>query len=170
MQLARSTPRGALVVLGTLAFSLACSGRDGLIQPPVLSPLAGLNESAARDSSGSFPPIGSPQPGDLRGTVVGPAPVGSGSDTLAASPRVAGVEVTVYQILEDSGPVPQVGPPIANTITGIDGKFALQGLPGGSIVVAFEPPSAGPYAGTWSSWVIHAGSGDYPWWVVLPTK
>lgn len=170
MQLARPTRHGAFTVLGTLVFSLACSGRDALIQPPVLSPLAGLNESTARDSSGAIPPTGTPQPGDLGGTVVGPSPVGAGGDTLAAAPRIAGVEVTVYQVLDDSGPVPEVGPPIANTITGVDGKFSFPGLPGGPIVVAFEPPSAGVYAGTWSSWVIHAGSGDYPWWVVLPRK
>lgn len=170
MQLVRSTRFGITTALGVLTLSLACSGRDALIQPPVLSPLAGLNESTARDSSGALPPTGAAQPGDLRGTVVGPAPVGAGGDTLAASPRVSGVEVTVYQILEDSGPVPEVGPPIANTITGVDGKFELTDLPGGPIVVAFEPPSAGPYAGTWSSWAIHAASGDYPWWVVLPKK
>jgi hypothetical protein len=172
MQLARRIPLGAIVLLGTLALSVACSGRDALIQPPVLSPLAGLNESAARDSSGGSPPTGAPQPGDLSGTVVGPSPVGSGGDTLATAPRVAGVEITVYQVIESNLPVypPMVGPPIASTISGVDGKFALPGLPGGPIVVTFEPPSSGAYAGTWSSWVIHANSGDYPWWVVLPLK
>ena len=108
--------------------------------------------------------------GDLRGTIVGPSPVGSNGDTLAAAPRVAGVEVTVYQILDDSGPLPDVGPPVATTHSGSDGKFAVQNLPGGPIVVTFEPPSSSPYAGTWSSWTIYSDSGQYPWWVVLPTK
>ena len=172
MQMVRTTRRGVLLALSTLGIALACSGRDNLIQPPVLSPLAGLNESTARDSLGTLPPVpnGALSPGDIRGTILGPSPVGSSGDTLATAPRVAGVEITVYQILDDSGPVPEVGPPIANTISGVDGKFSLMGLPGGPVVVTFEPPSSGPYAGTWSSSVIHGGSGDHPWWVVLPLK
>ena len=170
MPLLRPNTLGTVLVLGALAFATGCSGRDDLIQPPVLSPLAGLNESATRDSTGNMPPTGTPQSGDLRGTVVGPSPVGSTGDTLAAAPRVSGVEITVYQVLEDSGPLPEVGPPVATTVTGADGKFLLPALPGGPIVVTFEPPSSGPYEGTWSSWSIHADSGDYPWWVVLPTR
>ena len=151
MRMFRRSSLGAVLALGALAFFAACSGRDNLIQPPVLSPLAGLNESTARDSAGTTlpPPTGALTPGDIGGTVLGPSPVGSTGDTLATAPRVAGVEVTVYQILDDSGPVPQVGPPIATTITGADGKFSLAGLPGGPVVVTFEPPTGGPYAGTW---------------------
>ena len=172
MQMARSTRRRAFLALGTLGITLACSGRDNLIQPPVLSPLAGLNESTARDSLGTLPPVptGAFSTGDIRGTILGPSPVGSTGDTLATAPRVAGVEITVYQVLDSSGPVPEVGPPIANTISGADGKFLLTDLPGGPVVVTFEPPSSGPYAGTWSSSVIHAASGFHPWWVVLPLK
>jgi hypothetical protein len=83
---------------------------------------------------------------------------------------VSGVEVTVYPLIGNSGPVPEVGPPLATTNSGPDGKFRFQELPGGPIVVTFEPPSSSPYAGTWSSWTIYSDSGRYPWWVVLPTK
>jgi hypothetical protein len=172
MQLARPVRPTAFAVLGTLIFSLGCSGRDALIQPPVLSPLAGLNESPARDSTGAVPPppVGALQPGDINGTVLGPSPVGAGGDTLATAPRIAGVEITVYPVLDESGPLPEVGPPIASTATGADGKFSLPDLPGGPVVVTFEPPAASAYAGTWSTTVIHGGSGDHPWWVVLPRK
>ena len=87
----RRNPAWAVTLaIGSLAILSGCSGRDDLIQPPVLSPLAGLNESAARDSSGTMPPpAGAIVPGDLRGTIVGPSPVGSNGDTLAAAPRVA---------------------------------------------------------------------------------
>jgi hypothetical protein len=160
----------ALASLSLVAAVAACSGRDNLIQPPVLSPLAGLAESAARDSSGNAPPTGNFAPGDIRGTVVGPSPVGSTGDTLAAAPRVAGVEVTAYPVTGTSGPLPDVGPAIATTVTDANGRFSLPSLPGGPIVVTFEPPSSSPYAGTWSSTVITAQSDRWPWWVVLPTK
>jgi hypothetical protein len=167
----RNAVVNTILALGAWAAASGCSGRDELIQPPVLSPLAGLSESPARDTTGTTPPpTGTAGPGNLAGTIVGPSPVGSNGDTLAAAPRVSGVEVTVYQVISQAGPLPEVGPPLATTLSGSDGKFAFQGLPGGPIVVTFEPPSSGPYAGTWSSSTIHAGSGDYPWWVVLPTK
>lgn len=165
---------GALLAVGIVTFATGCSGRDDLIQPPVLSPLAGLNESTARDSTGAVPPPanGDPQSGNISGTVLGPSPVGTSGDTLASAPRVSGVEITVYRVIDSNLPVypPQVGPPIATTMTDSDGKFSLPALPGGAVVVTFEPPSSGPYAGTWSSTVIHAGSGDHPWWVVLPIR
>jgi hypothetical protein len=89
MQRTRRIHLGIALTLGTLAFAMACSGRDDLIQPPVLSPLAGLNESAARDSSGTTPPpVGALLPGDLSGTIVGPSPVGSAGDTIANAPRL----------------------------------------------------------------------------------
>lgn len=174
MQLIRGTHPGTLLALGILAFAAACSGRDNLIQPPVLSPLAGLNESTARDSAGTTPPppVGTTTPGDVTGTVLGPSEPGAGNDSLATAPRVAGAEITVYPVIDSNLPVypPQVGPPIATTITGADGKFSLPGLPGGPVAVTVEPPSGSPYAGMWISTVIHSGSGEYPWWVVLPRK
>jgi hypothetical protein len=159
----------AMIIAGTLA---ACSGRDHLIQPPVLSPLAGLSESPPRDSTGSVPPTpgGTTTPGDISGTVLGPSPVGAGGDTLATAPRVVGAEVTVYPMLQEGSPHPEVGPAIATTTTDANGRFAFTALPGGPVVVTVEPPASGPYAGTWSTSVIHAGSGDHPWWMVLPTK
>src|SRR5690606_14477243 len=94
MRHASRTPLVPALLTSLFVLAAACSGRDDLVQPPESSPLAGLTEAPALDSTGTtLPgPSGSVQSGDISGTVVGPSPVGSTGVTIAAAPLVAGVE------------------------------------------------------------------------------
>lgn len=134
------------------------------------SPLAGLQERDGNDSVGNpIPtPPAQPTPGIFRGTVLGPSTPGTGGDTLATAPRVAGVVVTAYPRLNSNLP-PEVGPAAATVTTGADGKFELPTLTG-EFVVTFTPPATSEYGGVWVTASTSTQSVDYPWWVVLWKK
>src|SRR5688572_30969650 len=89
----------AVVFGGAVVFLAAC---DGLLGDPIRSPLDGLAYAVNEDSAGNpppDPPTGEVTPGYVLGTVVGPwNGAGSSNDTLANSPRIAGVTVAAYRL------------------------------------------------------------------------
>lgn len=89
------TPRRALLAVLTAVAITACQDATG---PAERSPLAGLVLGSPQDSSGNpvTPPTGELSPGYFRGTVRGPNAPGTGGDTLATSPRIAGVIVRAF--------------------------------------------------------------------------
>jgi hypothetical protein len=178
-----------LIVCAALAvFALACAS-DGPMTVD-RSPLQGLTKVASNDSSSGTPegptnspttpgtpsdtgggvPTPPPGPGEAHGFVLGVAEPGSGSDTLATSPRIADVRVTAYPRLESSGPELKTGPAAASVLTDGKGEFKLPSLPGGQYIVTFNPPEGSKYAGVYVTGTIHSRSGDYAWWIVLPKK
>lgn len=162
--------RSALLVTLLAGVAVACS-EDSPTQP-TLSPLAGLRSEDARDSTGNAPPpppTGTLSPGTVRGTVLGPSAPGAGNDSLETAPRVADVVVTAYPIVA-MGAEPELGPAAGSATTDANGRFQLQSLPGGEYVVTFNPPTSSEYGGVWVTTVIHGGSDEHPWWVVLWKK
>jgi hypothetical protein len=135
------------------------------------SPIAGLAQRGGSDSAGNPlpPPPTNPTPGSFHGTVLGPSEPGTGGDTLATSPRVAGVVVTAYPVTGGTQYEPDLGPAEKSVTTGADGKFSLT-LSGGTYVVTFNPPANGIYGGVWVTAATSATSNDWPWWVVLYKK
>jgi hypothetical protein len=159
----------AIFTMALLAAFAACGSDDPTGSPS--SPLNGLSQTEGRDSTGTSVPSPPPNatPGYFRGTVLGASTPGSGGDTLATAPRVAGVTVTAYPRLS-TDPIPDVGAAVATVVTGADGKFQLPTLPGGEYVVTFTPPTSSIYSGVWVTTTAHSGSSEWPWWVVLPKK
>lgn len=158
----------SIASLVALAVTLAaCSGNPTGSDP---SPLLGLVQAMARDSTGSPPPIPQ-QPtgtGTIRGTVL--APSTGGGDTLATAPRIVGAMVKVYPVV---GQTPlELGAVAASVVTGADGRFQTPTLPAGEYVVTIEPPasSAAIYYGQYIRGMIYAQSGDSQWWVVLAKR
>ncbi len=152
----------------TSGFAAACSDSPTENEN---SPLAGLAQRDGRDSTGNPlpPPPTNPVPGGFHGTVLGPSVPGSGGDTLATSPRIAGVVVKAFKIVGGSQADPDLGPVEQTVTTGADGKFALT-LSGGDYVVTFTPPANAIYGGVWVTAATSATSNDWPWWVILWRK
>lgn len=166
----RWSSQSALLVALLAGIAVACS--DNNPTDPASSPLSGLAREDTRDSVGNAPPpppVGTPTPGSVRGTVLGPSDPGAGNDSLETAPRVAGATVTAYP-LEAMGVEPELGPAAASVVTDANGRFNLPELPGGEYVVTFNPPANSAYGGVWVTTVIHAGSNEHPWWVVLWKK
>ena len=133
--------------------------------------LAGLTEATPQDSAGNpvSPPTGGTEgAGYIRGTVRGPNAPGTGGDTLATSPRIAGVVVRAYRITGYSATGPVLGPLAAEATTNAQGAFTLPSVPSGNYAVAFIPAGASGYLGTWATAPIHPTSHEWPWWVTLP--
>ena len=167
----RWTAQSVLLVALLTGVTVACSDDDNPTEPTA-SPLSGLAREDTRDSVGNPPPpppVGTPTPGSVHGTVLGPSEPGAGNDSLETAPRVVGATVTAYPV-ESMGVEPDLGPAAASVVTDANGKFALPELPGGEYVVTFNPPANSPYGGVWVTTVIHSGSNEHPWWVVLWKK
>ena len=157
-----------IVLAGALA---ACS--DNGPTDAGESPIDGLRQVAANDSTGSPPPddtSSSATPGTFRGTVLAPSEPGGGNDTLATAQRIAGVTVTAYPRNFSSSDPYAVGPAAGTLVTGTDGMFQFTDLPGGEYIVTFVPPANSPYNGAWTTATAHERSGEHPWWVVLSFK
>ena len=170
MSMSRWYSRYALLVALFAGVTAACS--DDSPTDPASSPLSGLARENTRDSVGTPPPpppTGTLSPGTVRGTVLGPSAPGAGNDSLETAPRVAGVAVTAYPV-ESMGVEPELGPAAASAVTDANGRFQLPELAGGEYVVTFNPPANSEYGGVWVTTVIHAGSSEHPWWVVLWKK
>ena len=151
-----------------ISLSAAC-GKDstGTEQPNLL---AGLSQSATRDSAGSaIPNAGNAGPGFVRGTVLGPSN-GGGGDTLATSPKVGGARIAAFLVTGGTEANPTLGPEVTSTTTGTDGKFTTASIPGGNYVFTITPPAGSIYQGVWVTTTINAGSSTWPWWVILPKK
>lgn len=160
-------PASSLAIL-VLAIT-ACSSEPA--GPLMHSPLDGLQESLALDSTGTLPPT-PPLPtgdGQIRGTVLGKS--SAAGDTLATSPRLAGAAIGVFPVVR-TDPQETLGPEAASAVTGTDGKFTLPTLPTGQYVITIKPADADMalYMGQWIRTTIHSGSGDYPWWIVLAKR
>lgn len=151
-----------------VALAMACSDDPTGTEN---GPLAGLSQRAGSDSLGNpLPPAPTnPTPGTFRGQVLGPCGSSCTGDTLATSPRVAGVVVKAYPVTGGTQASPTLGEVAATVTTGADGKFQLPQLTG-EFVVTFTPPSTSPYAGVWVTAHTSTQSDDYPWWVILPFK
>ena len=139
-RLARHARPGFLLLFTFAAgLSVACSDSPTESEN---SPLAGLTQRDAADSVGNPlpPPPANPTPGSFHGTVLGPSQPGSGNDSLATAPRVAGAVVIAYPVT------------------------------GGTYVVTFTPPANSIYGGVWVTAATSANSNDHPWWVILWKK
>jgi len=166
----RLSRHGLVAIALMTATIVGCSDDDPTGAPN--SPLTGLTQQEGADSLGNPLPQepSTPTPGSFHGTVLGPSAPGSGNDSLATAPRVAGVVVTAYPVIGGSPGSPTLGAAEATVTTGTDGRFTLPTLSGGSYVVAFNPPSTSIYGGVWVTASTSATSNDWPWWVVLWKK
>jgi hypothetical protein len=147
--------------------SAACADRTAT-QPAGESPLAGLSIAGRNDTAQAPTNPAEPSPGFFRGTVYGYVP--GRSDTLETAERLAGVRVTAYPRVPSSSDPYAVGPAAASVTTDTNGEFVLPTLPGGEYAVTFTPPEGSKYRAGWTVGVAYAGSGDYPWWIMLAAK
>lgn len=164
----RGTAFSFMVALSAGLFLAACSDSPTETEN---SPLAGLAQREGSDSTGNPlpPPPTNPAPGGFHGLVLGPSAPGSGNDTLATAPRIAGVMVTAYPVTGGTYANPTLGAAEQSVTTGADGKFQLT-LSGGEYVVTFNPPAASIYGGVWIMATTSENSNDWPWWVTLWKK
>jgi hypothetical protein len=165
--------KAPLKLIAALGIALAAACAADPVTIPEGSPLAGLNETAVRDSTNQ--PIGNSGhvptgSGYFRGTVVAPALPGSGNDSLNTAPRIAGVVVTIYERKGDGDDPASVGDAKGTVTTGTDGKWTLPTLPAGDYVVTFVPPPGSGYHGAYGYGPLHQGSHEFQWWIVLARK
>lgn len=151
-----------------LTGAAACSN-DTTTNPQSSSILAGLSATPSNDTNPSPSPVPSGT-GNFRGTVMGPSVTGPGTDTLATSPRVAGVVVTIYPRLADLNGQITMGAAAGSTTTNVQGLFTLPTLPAGEYVVTFVPPPSSIYRGSYVFGPLRSNSNLFPWWVVLTKK
>lgn len=157
-----------LWAVALVGLTVACG--DDSTGTPAPSLLAGLSQTAARDSAGgAIPTAGTEGPGSVRGTVMGPSN-GGGGDTLSTSPRVVGARITAFKVTGGTQADPTLGPEVTATTTGGDGKFTTASIPGGDYVFTITPPAGSAYQGVWATTRINTASSVHPWWVVLPKK
>jgi hypothetical protein len=161
--------RFGILAIGLTAGILAGCGTD---LPLDLhgSPLAGLDQTAANDSSVVGDSTFGSGPGFFRGTVMGPSTPRQGNDSLATAPRIPGVVVTIYVKKPGHVDTVAVGDAKGSVTTGADGKFTLPTLPAGEYIITFVPPANSGYHGAYAFGPLREHSGDYPWWVVLAKK
>lgn len=177
-----STSKRSFAVL-LVAALVACADNTGTSVDK--SPLAGLKEASATDSSGT--PLGPDagqdtaiatpggpgggldtlhsEPGYFRG-IVRSSEVVQGPDTLAGSVRIADVKIDAYARLTNGDP----GALVASTTSNAQGEWELPVLPAGHYVVTFTPAANSTYQGVWVTATPNSHSHEYPWWVTLPKK
>lgn len=164
MRSSRVFALAALVVLAVSACSdvTAPAGADEI--------LAGLVSAVPQDSAGAAapPPSGGTGSGYFRGYVRGPNTPGAGGDTLATSPRIAGVVVRAYEWTSGGPGQIVLGDLVGEVVTDAQGAFTFPTIPGGDYAVTFRPPTNSGYQGVWVTAPIHSTSHEWPWWVTLP--
>lgn len=162
-----SAIRSLAIALLIGASTLACAESTG---PDANDVLAGLVAAAPQDSAGGSvtPPTGTGGSGYFRGYVRGPNAPGTGGDTLATSPRIAGVVVRAYPIVGGTSSGPELGALAGEVTTNAQGAFTFPTIPAGEYVVTFRPPASSGYQGIWVYGPIHSTSHEFPWWVTLP--
>lgn len=167
MRITTSTLMSAAALVSACIFT-ACS--DSSTEPqPQTTVLSGLSASARNDTV-TTPAPSATGTGNFRGTVMGPAVTGPGTDTLSTSPRIANVTVTIYPRLADVNGEITLGAAAGSTKSNAQGQWTLPTLPAGDYVVTFVPPENGIYRGTYSFGPLRSNSNQYAWWVVLPKK
>ena len=165
--------RAAVFAMCIVGAALAVGCNDSTPSEPEPSGgnvLAGL-AIAARNDTVTTPAPTVTGSGYFRGTVMGPSLPGAGNDSLATSPKIAGVTVTIYPRIESalSSQIP-VGNAAGTAVTNAQGLFQLPVLPAGEFVVTFVPPAGSIYQGVYAFGPLRSNSGEFPWWVVLPKK
>lgn len=162
------TPRAVLAVALMALVSVACA--ESTAPDNSIEALAGLVSSTPQDSAGNTttPPPGAAGVGYFRGYVRGPNTPGTGGDTLATSPRIAGVVVRAYPITAYTADGPELGASAGEVTTDAEGAFTFPTIPGGEYAVTFRPPAGSGYQGIWVTGPIHPTSHEWPWWVTLP--
>ena len=156
----------AALALAVLALAAAACSEDGT-PPGQPSVLAGMAQGESNDTTGGPPPTPNPTPGSFSGYVLGP---GTGPDTMATAPRIAGTTVTLYPHTGWKGTEPTVGPAAGTVTTNAEGYFAVGPVPGGEYVVTFVPPTNSIYRSVYVLTTVHQNSNTGTWWVVLPKK
>ena len=160
----------ASFLLGAVLTSLALTACSSVETTEIEEPnvIAGLAEAASNDTTSGPPPTpANPTPGSFHGYVIGP---GTGPDTIATAPRVAGTVITAYPHTGWVGSEPTVGPAAASVTADANGFFQTPTIPGGEYVVTFVPPSSSPFRGVFVMTTIFSGSSTGTWWVLLPFK
>ena len=157
----------ALVASFALVGAVACS--DDSTTEPQTSVLAGLSATTSNDTVKTPPPTVTGS-GYFRGTVMGPAVTGPGTDTLKTSPKIAGVVVTIYPRLADVNGQITMGPAAGSTTSDALGLWTLPTLPAGEYVVTFVPPASSIYLGSYAFGPLRSNSSQFGWWVVLNKK
>ncbi|MGV3710578.1 MAG: hypothetical protein ACO1Q7_17235 [Gemmatimonas sp.] len=157
----------AALLIATCVFA-ACS--DSSTEPqPQTSVLTGLS-AGTRNDTVTTPAPNTSGSGNFRGTVMGPSVTGPGTDTLATSPRIANVTVTIYPRLADVNGEITLGAAAGSTTSNAQGQWTLPTLPAGEYVVTFVPPENSNYRGSYAFGPLRSNSNQYAWWVVLNKK
>jgi hypothetical protein len=152
------------------AVIVACS--DSTSPGTTGNPLQGLFKSSTGSSDTAVVQTGGdqPTPGYFHGTVRGASAPGA-TDTMNTAPRVANVQVTVYQhVTTSTGDTLGVGPQVAEVTTDANGEFQTPVLSGGFYIVVFAPPAGSIYHGVYVGAMAHSHSADYSWFIVLPKQ
>jgi hypothetical protein len=154
------------IALVVAAVVVAACSNDSPVAPG--GALAGLNQTTANNGTApgdTNPPA--PGPGYFHGTVVGPSAPGAGDDSLATAPRIAGVHVTIYDMVPTETGV-GTGTERGLAVTDASGLFTLPTLPGGEYIVTFVPSAGSSYHGVYVFGPLNQNSSTYPWWITLP--
>ena len=181
-----------IATLALLVGIVACAADHSPTGTSDPTPLRGLRQAGATDSSGTPVPSGTgtgnpvPGPDTTSGNPTQPADntpgyvhgvvrasdLVQGPDTLVSSVRIANVRVAAYPVTDwsSTAPQPHTGSLAAEVFTDSNGEFTLPTLAAGHYVVTFTPPQDSKYQGVWVTTTISGSSKDYPWWVTLPNK
>jgi hypothetical protein len=162
--------RARLAAALALVVAAAC-GKDAApaVTTPATTSLGGMQQVASNDTvrQGTTLTTG---PGYVHGTVMGPLEGPTTGDSLAAKVKLAGVTVTIYQLVRGADGAVSKGAQAGSNTTNAQGQFQLPTVPGGDYVVTFVPPTGSGYISTYATTTIHPQSADAPWWVTLPRK
>lgn len=151
----------AVVVVAAMAIA-ACHG-DGTTSPKT-NTFEGLARVSSNDTVTGSPPVGTTTPGAFHGFVLGH---GTGSDTMATAPRLAGSTITAYPHLGFDGETPRTGDPVGSVTADATGAFQFPEIAGGPYVVLVQPPASSGYRPVYILATISSVSNSGSWWVVL---
>jgi hypothetical protein len=163
--IARGRSFVSIALVAAAVVAAACA-TDGPTAPG--GTLAGLNQTTTNNGTApgdTNPPA--PGPGYFRGTVIGQSAPGAGNDSLATAPRIAGVRVTIYDMVRSETGV-RTDTERGSVVTDASGQFTLPTLPGGDYIVTFVPAAGSAYHGVYAFGPLNQNSSLYPWWITLP--
>ena len=155
-------PRALFIAAIVAAVAAAACSDDPAA--PVAPELAGLSRGNSNDTTSGQTTPGTTTPGSFHGFVIGR---GTGPDTIATAPRIAGATITAYPHLGFDGETPRVGASAGSVTTDANGFFQFPTIPGGDYVVTIRPPAGSEYQGQYALTTISNISNTGNWWVVL---